>query len=294
MPVPDPPSPLPNQPSDGAGDTAEQIQWAKDTSTVLRNITGKLDGTNGHLGNIATQAEYQSGVLEQIAKNTGISADRAKLETEREQDVLENTWTIDQMVNAGKEKAAEGLSAWGEIPAMPSPELSSAKPNFSLSFFGATVDLDPFRNDRFGVLAGWLRSLFQWGIVVAFGLYAIERAREGLGTMLAAQQAKGNTFGGTGGQITALVAAFAMTAAVLTGIIALAAWKDTSLGGLSVSSAIGMNPLGSGTMGTAVWMIDQIFPITTALVAAVARIIWSMSVGAATLVVATIIRFIVP
>jgi len=131
---------------------------------------------------------------------------------------------------------------------------------------------------------------------MAYGAWASLNARQGISAMIAAPQAKGNTIAGTGGQITALIAAAAITVVISTGLVAIAAWRDTSLGGFTVADMIITSPLAgaSGNVAKGLWLLDQVFPIQTAIAVVVARIFFQWAVAIAILIVSTVIRFLVP
>ena len=83
-------------------------------------------------------------------------------------------------------------------------------------FTGKTFDMNPFRSDRFGGVASWLRQLAVWLLVAGFAVYAVHEASGTVRDIAQSRQARGNTVvAGTGAQATALVAASAITITVM-------------------------------------------------------------------------------
>lgn len=205
--------------------------------------------------------------------------------------------TSGETSSAGNSAASAASSAWGSV-SLPVPSVSGSPPLFTITdpFTGTVVDLNPFTSERFGPTAAWLRSLAIYLLVAGFALYAVNVASQTVKDAAQARQAKGNpVMAGTGAQATALLAAAAITVAVLGLIVGLAAWKDISLSGSggTIIAVLGVNPFGSAPAGV-VWMIDQIWPIATSIAVLLGKISFRVVATGAYVTAATVIRFIVP
>lgn len=178
------------------------------------------------------------------------------------------------------------------------PTIVDSAPNFAIvlpaRMGGASFDLNPFRSDRFGPLASWFRAAMSWLVVVVFGKWASEKVAEWSRGSAPVHQAVGNTVAaGTGGQATALIAAGIMTAAFATFIVGMLGWLTSSFSITNVLSILGANPLAGGPSG-ALWMVDQLFPVSMIIAGAGARITWNLYASKVFMVCMTLVRFVVP
>lgn len=171
------------------------------------------------------------------------------------------------------------------------PVLSIALPS---AFGGQTFNLNPFTNERFSLICAWHRRACEWLAIILFGFWASKQASSYIRGVNSAPQAKGNTVvAGTGGQATALIAASAITAVVLTGVVAVLSFATTNLGAGTLLSAVGIDPI-DGLIGGSTWMLDQLFPLGAIVAYFSGRLIWHFAAGSAYAVAASFIRFIVP
>jgi hypothetical protein len=159
---------------------------------------------------------------------------------------------------------------------------------------GASIDLDPFRSDRFGGIIDWFRTATVWAVIATFGAWASMRVAEWVRGAASIQQAKGNAIlGGTGGQATALVAAGAITVFVSVFLVSLVAWLGGQFALPVIISTLSDVPWG-GIPSGALWMLDRCFPVATIVAALVARVLWQFYAASIFAVAMTVVRFIVP
>lgn len=171
------------------------------------------------------------------------------------------------------------------------PDLTYEMPSL---FGGMTVDMNPFRSDRFGPIAAWMRTAASWLAIVLFAVWLTPQLKADIIALYTAPQAKGNTIAaGTGAQATAAAAALAITTIVITASVALMSWfyGDMDLG--MMAAAMSSNPAQT-LASSAVWVIDQVIPIATVLICLLAKVsypLYAMYVYAGA---ATLIRWVVP
>lgn len=172
--------------------------------------------------------------------------------------------------------------------------VSKTAPNFEINMMGRDIDVNPFRSDRFGGIASFIRAAAEWLCVVGFGLWCFQQLPPMLQAMTGARQATGNAvIGGTGGQATALIAAAGITAAIAVGLVSVMAFAGQDFGAGSLLTVIGVNPL-EGIPGAVAYCIDQVVPMSAVIGYMVGRLVWGFAGTAAVLGVASIVRFIVP
>jgi hypothetical protein len=147
--------------------------------------------------------------------------------------------------------------------------------HFPAAFGGAVFEMNPFTEERLGGVASWFRDAIAWLTVVLLGSWIwneLDVKAYQTGQM---QQARGNTVAGSGGQITAFIAAGLLTIAVVALATALIAWGFNAIGFSAFRSSFATNPMGALASG-AVWMLNQILPVPVLIAAALARLSWKM------------------
>lgn len=161
------------------------------------------------------------------------------------------------------------------------------------AFGGATFDFNPFTGERMGPVTSWFKYALEWLTLVLLGVYVNKEMATYARALGGVQQAKGNTYAGTGGQITALVAAGIMSAIIVVFVTALVAWSFGAISMLGLVTSVSVNPL-LGLAGGALWMMLQCFPVETIIAALLARLTFPLY--AQTLYVGCVasIRFVVP
>jgi len=70
-------------------------------------------------------------------------------------------------------------------------------------------------------------------------------------------------------------------------------WLTSSFSITNVLSILGANPLAGGPSG-ALWMVDQLFPVSMIIAGAGARITWNLYASKVFMVCMTLVRFVVP
>lgn len=267
------------------------------TPTSISTGAGALNTATGVASQILSQ-----GTLDGIENNTRETADLLKPVNELSLAALQGhkdgQSAIDGMQSTATAASAE---ATGILPSAPTGlgyEVGGSEPDLTIEmpamFGGLTFDMNPFQSGRFGPLASWLRAAIHWLTLVTLGVWISAQVGEWAKAINQAQQAKGNAVAlGSGGQVTALIAAGIITAAVISAMVALISW---GFGGVNYSAIIGLlgtNPMTTLAAGS-LWMVDQVIPIATVLLALVARVAFSMYATTIYAGIAAFVRFIVP
>ena len=306
-PAPAPPSPAPDptpSPTPGTG-TPDIIPTPDPTNRDIydANTALQLDAIRRNTENTATgvnstnkKLDYANDRLKRIDDNIAAIEARDEYRSARQKDIEDGIPGIDEMLARATAAAESVKSAAGTLPEAAVITVPSVSNAFQISMLGQTYDLNPFSESRFGPLAAKFRALIAWFVVMSFGIWASKNAREVIASMLASPQTRGNTVAGTGGQLTALLAAGLIAVILSTGVVAVVAWKETSLGGFTVTEMLATNPLAgaTGSFAKVFWALDQIFPVVTILTAVVARITFQWICVLALIVTAVAIRFINP
>lgn len=200
-----------------------------------------------------------------------------------------------------KDDALGALNSMGDAPVSKGYSVSSSdvpesalRVTFPAKFGGATFDFNPFDADRFGTICDWFREATRWTVLVMLAVYCWEAMGDYCRGFSMARQAQGNTIAaGTGGQVTALLAAGLISVAVVGAITALIGWGFDELSFPALRSALLSNPL-SGIPTQVFGMVNALFPVATIITCYVAKAAWNMYSSAVFLGCVTVVRFIVP
>ena len=242
-------------------------------------IESRQDTGNGHLGSIDTKMTDVQTLA--VAANTAKAANP----------------TTSAMQSAGASEAAtESASVPSYTPPTTTP--TTATPTFTIhmpaAFGGATVDFNPFESGRLNNVAAGIRAATLWLVLVLYGIDCWKVLTVYITGVGSVRQAEGNSVAaGTGAQATALVAAGLISVAIvvaLTGLFALLA--DIGFG--SVASIFTASQPWASMPAQAVWMLDQVVPVSAVSLSLVGRIIFRASAGKIFLVCAAVVRYIVP
>lgn len=291
-PVPNPdhgdPVPVP-LPPDPTKDDIWNANTAKQLSAIEKNTRDTAAGGKG----TNDKLDYANDRLKYIDENVAKMEGRDKDRTDKEKAIADAVPTSEEMLRRGSEAAERAREIIGTLPSAPAVVVPANRPNFTVSFFGRTMDLDPFRDDRFGPFATWLKFFIAWLLVVKYATWCLGECRAAIAVMVTAPQARGNTVAGSGGQLTGVLAAALITGVFAVGLVSCVAWKETEAGGLFLSM-FGRNPfeLASGAVASALWMVQQCFPIETCIAVLIGRILFHNTLALATVTVASIVRFI--
>lgn len=279
--------------------------WKAPTGTATGLDAGTyrqgVDKLEAKLGNLEKGQTKGNQFLEEIRDKVKNMDDRDKAVRDEQIALKEANPSSSTYQSAGSsaKSAMEGIYA-GKVSSASSlgytPSGGSA-PNLTVSFpaafGGAQFNLNPFTSDRLGPLATWFRAATEWVLLIGFGAWIWLRVGEWSKGLTQAQQAKGNpVVAGTGAQATALIAAGIITAIVVVAATALLSWSFGSISFAGIAAAMSVNPLGALASG-AVWMIDQLLPITTVITVAVARVSFEMWAVPLFGGVAAAVRFVV-
>jgi len=157
---------------------------------------------------------------------------------------------------------------------------------------GLEINFDPLSNPQVATLCTFIRKLIAWVVVLLFECWLWAYFTQFMRDIIHSQQAKGNAvLGGTGGQATALLAAVAITAAILGAPAAFWLLAD-NMGGLQ---SIAVNPLElSGAPAYAVHLFNCVIPVATLVTVCVTYFIVRKGALILFVGVSTVIRFVIP
>jgi len=287
-----------------------QALWQKQDDK-LGNISGKMTTLNSNVADLNSKFDLSNAKLDSIKTNTAntvTAINEVKDAIQAQQDTKEQAQTAATAANAtaATQSAAAVTGIAALIPARPttlgySPDTSGNGDFFKIEMpssmsksGGITVDFNPFREDRMGPLASWMRQAMAWLVLCLLAYMVFNKTQETIQAASMAQQAKGNTIAaGTGGQATSLIAAGLMTAAtvvLVTGIFSYA-FGDITIPALI--SNLSANPL-STAPAHMIWVLDKVIPVATVLTAFIARISFPLYLQSLFAVYMTVVRWIVP
>ena len=271
------------------GGTADALTNAVFTSGELATANTVAAG-NAAAAVAATTAHNDTttlGGIMQLAVDTikaftvGSDADRAAVKAAIDAnptDVQKNTARTNAEADVTRlipslSAAPGGSSNTGaKNPSFTAPDLT-----YTDSFTGKTFDLNPFRADRLGPVVDWFRFATYWAVLAGFAFWAGSQVNEWVRGFSTVRQATGNAVvGGTGAQATALLSAGIITVAFAVGVTALVGWLVGDFSLSSLLNAITTNPVGNigAKVVGALWMVDQMFPMSTIITALIMRVTW--------------------
>ena len=189
---------------------------------------------------------------------------------------------------AAASSVSSAFSSGKDAPTFSLPSGSSGG-FFSLAAVGSfmpAVNLDPAADPSVSSAADFLKSFIIWATSIFFAWFCWSEFSEVVRTLLSAQQAQGNAIvGGTGAQATALIAAAAITAILIT--VPLAYWSIATYSINPVSSV-------SGVVSAALYLLFFFFPVAHVLSLAAAAFLVKKGSLVLVATTATLIRFVVP
>ena len=267
-------------------------------------------GNSGSQTDLLTNTVYREGVTKIWEKLSDVAETLEKLDergedakTDGEARVEEIEDAHDNAVSSAEaQRTAKAQEAAAQFPVLTGRDEGSfpsnaSAPNFTIAFMGHTFDCDPFRSDRFGPFADWLKAALAWLCVVTFAIWCSSRMAESVRAMAAAQQGRGvqvqMTLAGFGGGTTApaaLIVAGVITTAAFVLVPALVSWYSYDLGLYSVVSAMGANPMSSAPAGI-VYVIERVFPLATLFACLVSMVAYNLTSSAAFAAFATVVRW---
>jgi hypothetical protein len=160
---------------------------------------------------------------------------------------------------------------------------------------GAMIDFNPFESGRLAGASAAFRSACAWLVLALYGRYVWQGLREYAIGSANIKQATGNAVvGGTGAQATALIAATAISVAMLvlvTGLFALLG--DIGFGNIASVMAGSSDPL-SSFAGDSLWILNQLVPVSTIISGFLGRLLFDSLASKLFLVCSATVRFIVP
>ncbi|MBL9214402.1 MAG: hypothetical protein JNG83_02890 [Opitutaceae bacterium] len=275
-------------------------QVARDTTrnTKIDAVKTAVDTAAANVSSVKTSVDAVKGSVDAV--KTAIEERAGKTESEI---IADNAETATAAASAGATAASTTSALFPTLPTSTGYTIPTAgdgefmKIAIPASFGGGEsveVDFNPFKPERMGPVAAWFKIAMEWAVLIAFASWLSVELGSWMRGLSTLQQAKGNTVAaGTGAQATALVAATAITVAVVTAVTALLAW---SFGGIDVPLLVGkitVNPV--ATMSANVlWFLQQFLPIETILACALSRMTFPLYAATVFSTCMSVVRFIVP
>jgi hypothetical protein len=282
-------------------------QHLSDIKNQTANLGGKLDGLGNKLdlvnGAIVNNGTKIDGVKSAVEQNTLSTSNKLEEIRKKLPKYLEEGSTEYNSHGAAGEGFASteadnlhgiaggltgGTGNFG-VPA-PSPSI------FTISFAGATLDLNPMSNPSFAAIAQWVRSLINW-LATFFLVYVCYSATlQALQAAGAFQQVKGVTEQtpviGTLTTITSGLIARIVIGTALAAIPAFyVAWKASNA---SFFQTLGLNPFASGdsAVATGIWLLDQFVPLVTIITDLIIALTYKLGLGAVIWAKQMVVRFL--
>jgi len=163
---------------------------------------------------------------------------------------------------------------------------------------GQTLDFNPFQIDEIDETAQWAKILAAWIIAYYFFRWLLTRiGRARVDVEHAPQTRGGQVIAGMGSQATAFVAAGLITAVVVSATATLyGMYRDGAIGGWGASTLFSDSPFteGSAIVTGAIWVIEKVFPLQTALSTMLAYLTFELQVQVATAAATAIKRYLNP
>jgi len=243
VPVPQPNAPASPPNGSGSGGTV----W----------LNGGGTGTTDAL----TNRVFREGVDKITARQDLQTTELKKLGKQADSlDTLKNANPGQQnFADSGNAAKSDAESKFSGVPTPSEKSATKTQPDFTVTngLLGS-VDMNPFRSDRFGPIAEWFRSAFSWMLGILLAIRVGKEAAETVKSVTNAQQAKGNpVLAGTGAQATAFAAAAIVTALIIVGITAIVALAVSDFGFGTLTALFTANPY-SGLPATVAWCLDQV------------------------------------
>lgn len=304
VPEPPPPGPTPPPvtppgppPTGGGGGDGEIIEWVKDISQTNRTQVAQNEVANELLKQIRDNTEYASERLQTIDESTQIIADDVNRRAEAEAAVSAQRPTSAAMIAAGAAAGAEVHGAMGTLTyEVPTPDI--AEPAFQWSIAGTTWNFNPFDNSLIATFSEWAKTIAAWVIAYYFFRWMLDRVGRARVEVEQAPQTRGNTtVAGIGGQVTAFIGAGLITAAIFSTVTVLyGLMRDGAIGGWNISGLFTNTPFTGNitVVKNGLWVLEQFFPIATALTAMISYLTFEFQIQVATAIAAAIKRFINP
>lgn len=265
-------------------------------NSTLKEINAKT-GTGGTGGGGTGTGEFSDAGTHERLDTANSHLEKLVAQADEMKELKEETPSSSDMTNAGNAAKSDAESVVTQVTGR-SGYASGAQPNLTVTlpaaFGGKVFDMNPFQSGRFSTICAWIKGAIAWLCIIGWAIWAWGEVKENFVIGLLAPQAKGNAvLGGTGGQITALAAAAAITVALGAFFLAMLGKfsGDWSIGSIALmATSDPMIGLGAG----ALWMIEQIIPVATVLGTFVFRLVFKTACIKLVLGVAAVIRFIVP
>jgi len=256
---------------------------------TVRTGVGK---TNDTLGLINDRLKTHGTKLDSLVTAVGELTEAVQTGPSREADEAAAAEATEAATTAGasaKTSSEGSLSSQGVPSIAPTNTGSGTLLQFTIPVLGS-IDLDPTHDAQVMTVIEFFRTLLTWVVLLGFLWWLWAEFKSLAQTSLLLPQAKGNTIAaGTGGQATGLVAATAITAALLAVPAAFFALTST---GSDVAADVFATASGPVLIG--VKLFYMIFPVEVIVTVLVSSFVVRKGGLIILLGVAAVIRFIVP
>ncbi|WP_309386363.1 hypothetical protein [Cerasicoccus frondis] len=284
----------------------EAVIWQKNQVDAQIETTDTIqqesDQTQMQLAEVVDELEEGNDKLDKLDKLDDIDEKLGQLveDSDYERDLRDNRPSESDMSTQGNAAKDQQMTAFDDY-SIPSgiPDVSPDTLDLSVSLGGQTISLNPFDYPEFTELAAFVKRLIFWFSFLFYCVFCISLISHLSLETLRLKQAKGNpVFGGTGGQVTALIAAGLITAAVWAVPTILYGLFSPQYGDLSWFSIGGTSPVDTGGFSSfiqmAVSMVLAFIPVGP-IIALVFQYIALRIWGTATILsIASVVRFITP
>ncbi|CAK0752101.1 membrane hypothetical protein [Gammaproteobacteria bacterium] len=263
-------------------------------------------------GNVTTDGLTNSVFREGVDKITANQAkqlaaaaatEAREAANQAESDANKAAWAAVTAESAKSKAVSERDTAYTALGgAIGGPTIEKAAPSHGsgdwvLPILGQDYDLYPGNLPIIGPLAPTIRLLLLGFTLVGYWIWLSNAIRGHMATITLAPQARGNTFAGTGGQVTAGFAAACVTFLTMAAPAAMIAMQDPSLGWNSGAMNL-LAPLSATSAGNvgrmAMDLLDLFVPVNTILACASSVLFFTIGGTALTSAVGIGIRWVVP
>jgi len=282
--------------SGGTVDLAPVTAAIGTTNTKLTAIDGLITTGNGKLDSIYNRIGVTNTKIDEVKE--AVTGARAEDETRRAETQAAVATAVSSSA-AGASSLGSSLSAGITSLAASAPTAAGSAGDYAsrmtitlpVAFGGNTIDLNPLSRPGLAAVASAFRAALAALALVMLYIYISERVSALAVGAAASQQTVGNTVAGSGAQITALVNASVVAAALVTFVTGLASWSFGALDFAVVKAAASAVDPVSTFPADAYAFLREFFPVTTIWLCLLARGAFNFYSSALFAVATSIVRF---
>lgn len=182
----------------------------------------------------------------------------------------------------------------GTLPTATATASSPDASIFHITIAGQSVSIDPADNSQIQTGCDIIKLIVTAYLLWEYSFWVTKELRTFIAMLTPTNQAKGNTVAGTGGQLSAVLAAALISAVIIAGYTALGAILDNPIiswrHSTDLTSAFGSSSIGTG----ALYLLLKVFPVATLAAILTGGVFFRMTGLSVIMGIATAIRFIVP